>query len=232
MTALNGGFSKNDCSRDNGSTRENDGSQENNSPQDIHSSLSAMFDGEATEQDLDRLIDEDSVELSRQLEAYHLIQQALHKESSVAVGLEGSLMLRIRAGIDVDASFPEEQSPEEQSANNLLPFVLPSENKVSRPTWRVALSSVAVAASVAFVVILGGNEFLTPDGATSNLVAEVRSPSNNMVVTPLAELDKDALQIDNVRLQNYLRQHAEQAAMTVGQGMIPMARVVSYPVKE
>lgn len=227
MTALNGGFSKNDCSRDNGSTREKDGSQENNSPQDIHSSLSAMFDGEATEQDLERLIDEDSAELSCQLEAYHLIQQALHKDASVAVGLEDSLMRRVRDGIDVDASFPEEQS-----ANNLLPFVLSSENKVSRPTWRVALSSVAVAASVAFVVILGGNEFLTPDVATSNLVAEVRSPPNNMVVTPLAELDKDALQIDNVRLQNYLRQHAEQAAMTVGQGMIPMARVVSYPVKE
>ena len=227
MTALNGGFSKNDCSRDNGSTRDNDGSQENNSLQDIHSSMSAMFDGEATEQDLERLIDEDSAELSRQLEAYHLIQQVLHKDSSVAVGLEDSLMRRVRDGIDVDAAFPEEQS-----ANNLLPFVLPSENKVSRPTWRVALSSVAVAASVAFVVILGGNEFLTPDVATSNLVAEVRSSSNNMVVTPLAELDKDAFQIDNVRLQNYLRQHAEQAAMTVGQGMIPMARVVSYPVKE
>ena len=227
MTALNGGFSKNDCSRDNGSTQDNDGSQENNSLQDIHSSMSAMFDGEATEQDLERLIDEDSAELSRQLEAYHLIQQVLHKDSSVAVGLEDSLMRRVRDGIDVDAAFPEEQS-----ANNLLPFVLPSENKVPRPTWRVALSSVAVAASVAFVVILGGNEFLTPDVATSNLVAEVRSSSNNMVVTPLAELDKDALQIDNVRLQNYLRQHAEQAAMTVGQGMIPMARVVSYPVKE
>ena len=232
MTALNGSSPKNDCSRDNDSTRENDSFQEKNSSEEVLSSLSAMFDGEATEQDLERLIDGNSAELSRQLESYHLIQQALHKDSSVAVGLEDRLMLRIRAGIDVDASFPEEQSSEEQNANNLLPFVLPSENKASRSTWRVALSSVAVAASVAFVVILGGNELLTPDTTTPNLVAEVRSPSNNMVVTPLAELDKDALQIDNVRLQNYLRQHAEQAAMTVGQGMIPMARVVSYPVKE
>ena len=227
MTALNGSFPKNDCSRENDSTRENDSFNENDSSQVMLSSLSAMFDGEATEQDLDLLIDGDSAELSRQLEAYHLIQQALHKDSSVAVGLEDSLMLRIRAGIDVDASFPEEQS-----ANNLLPFVLPSENKVARPVWRVALSSVAVAASVAFVVIFGGNELLTPDATAPNLVAEVRSSSSNMAVTPLAELDKDALQIDNVRLQHYLRQHAEQAAMTVGQGMIPMARVVSYPVKE
>ncbi|WP_421849192.1 sigma-E factor negative regulatory protein [Marinomonas sp.] len=228
MTALNGSFPKNDCSRDNDSTRENDGFQEHNSSEEVHSSLSAMFDGEATEQDLERLIDEDSAELSCQLEAYHLIQQALHKESPVAVGLEDSLMRRVRAGINVDASFPEEQS-----AKNLLPFVLSSENRASRPVWRVALSSVAVAASVAFVVIFGGNELLTPGSETPNLVAEVRSPStNNMVVTPLAELDKDTLQIDNVRLQNYLRQHAEQAAMTVGQGMIPMARVVSYPIKE
>lgn len=221
MTALNSGLPKNDCSRDHGSTRENDHSQE------MRSSLSAMFDGEATEQDLDRLIDGDSAELSRQLESYHLIQQALHNDSSVAVGLEDSLMLRVRAGIDVDSSFPEEHS-----ANNLLPFVLPRDSKPSRSTWRVALSSVAVAASVAFVVILGGNELLTSEVNAPNLVAEVRSPSTNMVVTPLAELDKEALQIDNVRLQHYLRQHAEQAAMTVGQGMIPMARVVSYPVKE
>jgi sigma-E factor negative regulatory protein RseA len=227
MTALNGSFPKNDCSRDNDSTREKDSFNEINSSEEVLSSLSAMFDDEATEQDLKRLIDGDSAELSRQLEAYHLIQQSLHKDSSVSVGLEDSLMLRIRAEIDVDASFPEEQS-----ANNLLPFVFPTENKASRPVWRVALSSVAVAASVAFVVILGGNELLTPNTATPNLVAEVRSPSTNMVVTPLAELDKDGLQIDNVRLQHYLRQHAEQAAMTVGQGMIPMARVVSYPVKE
>ncbi|UTW00406.1 sigma-E factor negative regulatory protein [Marinomonas rhizomae] len=221
MTALNSGLPQNDCSRDHGSTRENDHTQE------MRSSLSAMFDGEATEQDLDRLIDGDSAELSRQLESYHLIQQALHNDSSVIVGLEDSLMLRVRAGIDIDSSFPEEHS-----ANNLLPFVLPSDSPASRPVWRVALSSVAVAASVAFVVILGGNELLTSEVSAPNLVAEVRSPSTNMVVTPLAELDKEALQIDNVRLQHYLRQHAEQAAMTVGQGMIPMARVVSYPVKE
>jgi sigma-E factor negative regulatory protein RseA len=218
MTALNGSFPKNDCSR------------ENDNPPEVLSSLSAMFDGEATEQDIDQLLESDSTELSRKLETYHLIQQALHKDSPVAVGLEDSLMLRIRAGMNVDASFPEMQDP--RSDNNLLPFVLPNEKKSVRSAWRVAFSSVAVAASVAFMIILGGNELLTPDSTTSNLVAEVRSPAANMVVTPLDELDKDTLQIDNVRLQNYLRQHAEQAAMTVGQGMIPMARVVSYPVKE
>ncbi|RBP82472.1 hypothetical protein EBI01_08455 [Marinomonas rhizomae] len=232
MTALKSGSPQNDCSRDHDSTRENDSLQENNGSEDVLSSLSAMFDGEATQQDLEQLIDGDSAELSRQLESYHLIQQALHKDSPVAVGLEDSLMLRVRAEINVDASFPEEQGLEERSVNNLLPFVLPSERKATRSTWRVALSSVAVAASVAFVVILGGNELLTPDTGAPNLVAEVRTPSESMVVTPLAELDENALQVDNVRLQHYLRQHAEQAAMTVGQGMIPMARVVSYPVKE
>ena len=236
MTALNSSFPQKDRSRETSSTHEHENSQANdffqddNSTQDSLSSLSAMFDDEATDKDIEQLLHRDSAELSRKLETYHLIQQALHKESQVAVGLEDSLMLRIRAGIDVDASFSETQ--EYDGDSNLLPFVLPNENKASRPAWRVALSSVAVAASVAFVVILGGNELLTPDTTSSNLVAEVRSPSTNMVVTPLAELDKDALQIDNVRLQNYLRQHAEQAAMTVGQGMIPMARVVSYPVKE
>ena len=220
MTASDSRFTKQDCSRENDSTRENHRSEE------VRSSLSAMFDGEATEQDIGRLVDSDSSELSRQLETYHLIQQALHKDSPVEVGLEDSLMLRVRKEIEVDASFSD------QGTSNLLPFVLPSENTPSRPVWRTAFSSLAVAASVAFVVIVGGNELLTPTPTESNILAQVRPPATNMVVTPLADLDKEALQIDNVRLQHYLRQHAEQAAMTVGQGMIPMARVVSYPVKE
>jgi sigma-E factor negative regulatory protein RseA len=200
-----------------------------NSPEML-ASLSAMFDGEATEQDIERLLQGDSAELSRQSESFHLIQQTLHKDSVVSAGLADSLLLRIRAELDADESEVEKQDTLVE--NNLLPFVSPKQRTASRPVWKVMLSSVAVAASVTFVVIFGGSELLTSDSTTPNLVAEARSPASNMVVTPLAELDKNALQADNVRLQHYLRQHAEQAAMTVGQGMIPMARVVSYPITE
>lgn len=201
----------------------------NNSPE-MFSSLSAMFDGEASDQDIERLLKADQAALSHQLESFHLVQQTLHKDSNVAVGLQGDLVSRIRTKIDAeDAALDREQGT---LKNAPLPFLLPEKNKNSRPIWQVMLSSVAVAASVTFVVIFGGNVLLAPDAIAPNLMANVHSPVDNLVVTPLAELNKDALLVDNVRLQNYLRQHAEQAAMTVGQGMIPMARVVSYPIKE
>jgi len=193
---------------------------------DKRSSLSAMFDGEATDKDLECLLNADSGELSRQLESFHLIQQTLHKDSKVAVGLEDRLVLGIRAQIDAEDSAID---------TKLVPFVLPAKKtdvKASRPTWKVMFSSVAVAASVTFVIIFGGNALLTPDAGNLNLTVDVQSPVTNNTVTSLAELNKGGLKVDNVRLQNYLRQHAEQASMTVGQGMIPMARVVSYPVKE
>ena len=225
MTALNDGFSENHDSP------ESQGIREDSTAAERLPSLSAMFDGEATEQDLECLLHADRAEISQQLESFHLIQQALHKDSRVEVGLGDSLVSRIRADLDVDASFGD--TPADATGRNVLPFVYPiAEEQPVRSVWRVALSSVAVAASVTFVVIFAGNAYLTPDSAPQNVVAEVRAPVINGVVTPLEALDKGGLQIDNLRLQNYLRQHAEQASMTVGQGMIPMARVVSYPIKE
>lgn len=203
----------------------------NDHPLDKRSSLSAMFDGEATDKDVECLLNADSGELSRQLESFHLIQQTLHKDSKVAVGLEDSLLLSIRAQIDAEDLVAENSEADKK----LIPFALQSEKanvKASKSAWKVMFSSVAVAASVTFIVIFGGGELLTSDTEKLNLTAEIQPFVKNNTVTSLAELNKDGLQVDNIRLQNYLRQHAEQASMTVGQGMIPMARVVSYPVKE
>lgn len=208
----------------------NDRFPENDSPPQMLSSLSAMFDGEASEQDIERLLKGDHAALSRQLESFHLIQQTLHKDSGVAVGLQDSLVSRIREEIDNGDADAESQTV--GLGNAPIPFVLPTKNNVSRPVWQVMLSGAAIAASVTFVIVFGGNALLTTDTNAPNLVAEIRTPVNDLVITPLSELNNESLLVDNVRLQNYLRQHAEQATMTVGQGMIPMARVVSYPIQE
>lgn len=142
---------------------------------EMFTSLSAMFDGEASAQDIECLLQADSSALSRQLENFHMIQQTLHKDSRVILGLEDSLMLRIRAELDGEDALLEQA--EFSVKENLLPFVIPEKTNSSRPTWRVMLSGMAVAASVAFVVILGGNGLLTSDSVKSNLVAEVRTPS-------------------------------------------------------
>jgi sigma-E factor negative regulatory protein RseA len=202
-----------------------------------------MFDGEATEQDIDSLLNENHAEISRQLESFHLIQQALHKESKVSVGLQDSLVSRIRAEIDAEDS--SSNTTHNSVNNNLITFsdasnmVATAESEtsaqqVSKPTWKMMFSSMAIAASVTFVVILGGNTLLTSDTNNLNTIAEIDVPEQveSTVITSLADLNKESLPADNIRLQHYLRQHAEQATMTVGQGMIPMARVVSYPIEE
>ena len=216
------------------------------------SSLSAMFDGEATEQDIESLLNESCTEISSQLESFHLIQQTLHKESKVSVGLQDSLVSRIRVTIDAeDVSYEKTDynSADNNTESNLIAFpetlgvasskpsVIESEeanSKVSKPIWQTMFSNVAIAASVTFVVILGGNAFLTSDTENANVIVESTTPEQvqDTAIASLADLNKEALPADSIRLQHYLRQHAEQAAMTVGQGMIPMARVVSYPIEE
>ncbi|MBR7889444.1 hypothetical protein J9B83_10875 [Marinomonas sp. A79] len=203
-------------------------------------SFSAMLDGEATEQDIEQLLQMDSAELATQAEGFHLIQQVMHKEADMSVGLEGHFMERVRAGIDAE-------DDADLNVNNMdskvLNFTAPvkvdstfdietNATHAKRTDWRMMLSGMAVAASVTFVIMVGSNQLLAPNSSSAHLLAEVRLPAQQNALAPLDKLDRDVLQIDDVRLQHYLRQHAEQAAMTVGQGMIPMARVVSYPIKE
>lgn len=101
----------------------------NNSPE-MFSSLSAMFDGEASEQDIELLLKVDQAALSHQLESFHLVQQTLHKDSNVAVGLQDDLVSRIRAKMDAeDAALDREQGT---LKNAPLPFQLPEKNKNRR----------------------------------------------------------------------------------------------------
>lgn len=216
------------------------------------SSLSAMFDGEATEQDIESLLNESHIEISRQLESFHLIQQTLHKESKVSIGLQDSLVSRIRAEIDAEDRIQDDMMSENSHryaslgkvsgaitqdlavANDSLLDNEESTHKAVPFTWKTMFSNVAIAASVTFVVIFGGNLLLAPEVNTTAVVAEVQEQpiATNTAIASLDELNNEALPADNIRLQHYLRQHAEQAAMAVGQGMIPMARVVSYPVEK
>ncbi|AEF55775.1 sigma-E factor negative regulatory protein [Marinomonas posidonica] len=196
-------------------------SQNTHSPETM-ASLSAMFDGEATEQDIAALLAQDTDVLARQLEGFHAIQQHLHKDDQVAVGLQDSLLMRIHHTLEADGE--EREAPEPVAQEVSLPK--------SNVNWKMMFSGIAMAASVAFVVVLGGNLLLKPDASQVPLTAEVIPVKAAQPVTPLAELNQQRLPLDNVKLQQYLRQHAEQATMTVGQGMIPMARVVNYPVQE
>ena len=204
-------------------------------------SLSALLDGEATHDDIEHLLQCDSAELSRRLEGYHSIHHALHKET-FGFELGDSLLLRVQSGLAAEMNLEEDKNQEQ--GENVVHFLAPkaertafvdpglmgtkkSTEKVFR--WPTFLSGMAVAASVSFMIVWGSQMAFLSNDVPSNLLASANVSSSNMVITPLTESAYQPMQFDEVRLQNYLRQHAEQAAMTVGQGMIPMARIVSYP---
>lgn len=203
------------------------------SQQAVLESLSAMFDDEANQQDLHDLMAQDSAELNEKMTAFHLIQHTLRKESDGEVTIDAGFNLAAR--ISAQIAQEEQQKPSTQvvSLVPLLSTLTPDVVSEMAPQKRYFWSGFAVAASVAFVIVVGGNLILNPEAVRSPSLA-IQDTSNPLTVpvTSLAELKKQPMDVDNLRLQNYLRQHAEQATMTVGRGMIPMARIASYPIKE
>ncbi|MEL0614468.1 sigma-E factor negative regulatory protein [Marinomonas arenicola] len=203
------------------------------SQQAVLESLSAMFDDEANQQDLHDLMAQSSTDLNEKMTAFHLIQHTLRKESDVDVNIDASFNLAARVSAQIEREERQKPSTKVVSLAPLLPSLTPDVVSEIMPQKRYFWSGFAVAASVAFVIIVGGNLILNPASKTAPAVA-VQDTTHSLAipVTSLAELKKQPMDVDSLRLQNYLRQHAEQATMTVGRGMIPMARIASYPIKE
>lgn len=194
--------------------------------EDEHESrLSAMFDNEASIEDLDALLAADPKWLQQKMQSYQLIQQSLQKDGQWQER-PINLVDSVRSSLD-SAESTGDDSLEVASTNA-------ANDAVVTPLWRGWFTGMAVAASVAFVVILGGNQLLDTETQATHVV-ELDAPEQGQPDTApvsIAELNSQPMPADNLRLKNYLREHAEQAAKTSGQGMIPMARVVSYPVAE
>jgi len=211
-------------------------------------SLSAMFDDEASEQDLQRLLEADE-SLDKPMQAFHLIQQSLHQELAISAGVSVNLVSRVRTQIEqedqqatldynvqtstvtsiVQGSLVSQQTLVKGASSDAIEDESTSKIKSVWSLW----PSLATAASVAVVVVFTGNYFMAPNNIPTQ-VAVVETPQTNVTlpVTTLSELNKQPLDADNQRLQSYLRQHAEQATISAGQGIIPMARLVSYPTEE
>ncbi|MBM6551399.1 hypothetical protein [Marinomonas ostreistagni] len=198
-------------------------------------SLSAFLDNEATPADIEALLASDMQKLAQKVDSYHQIHQSVQPDSEQWIFDSGAFLNglhdKLDAGIEDSnvLAFPKRNA----MLNSVSPEPVMAEQTASsepqvKPVRKHYWSGLAVAASVAFAVVLGGNVLLdSNDGvATPNFVA-----NSNAQAEPLATASSaDTIRLeDNERLQNYLRQHAQQASMTVGQGMIPMAKVVGYP---
>lgn len=197
-------------------------------------SLSAFLDGEATYADIEVLLASDINELANKSDHYAQIQQAIQPDQALLIEDSGVFLAQMHDKLEQGkqetnvVAFPK-QNTQPLKPEKLEQVELPNLSQ-AKGSKRSFFSGLAVAASVAFVVILGGNLLLDSDTATT--MPTFAASSNASQVTPAEPMTaltaEDALH-NNERLQNYLRQHAQQASMTVGQGMIPMAKVVGYP---
>ncbi|MFT5603241.1 MAG: sigma-E factor negative regulatory protein RseA [Paracoccaceae bacterium] len=186
---------------------------------DIRESLSALMDGEASELEVRRLLREDSEELSEVWSRFHRQQAVLHNERSFAE-------------LDVSSAVRSALVDEQPHRKNVL------------RDWRRPLGGLAVAASVAALVVfgLGGNspsgvqltstQQTTEQGGRVYLSAPTASATGT-VNASAASTEAPRFQAVNdeqsrQRFERLLQQHTERAAVNSGQGMVAYARLSSH----
>ena len=115
-----------------------------------HEQLSAMMDGEASEFERRRLIERvaDDAELAAKWQRYHIAQDVMTGKQ-LSSQLDFDLTASIRAAIDEQPEMVDQPMPEQTVSQ-------------PRQSWWKPMASMAVAASVTAVVILGGQQYLAP----------------------------------------------------------------------
>lgn len=188
----------------------------------MRESVSALMDGEIEELELRRLLKHaDSDAVRKTWSDFHRSQQGLHG------GPELSFM-----SLDISARVSEVIAAETHA-------------KQPRSLWK-SLGGVAVAASVAAVVVFSSGQFSANPGALSQgaevagrvYPATVAAGSGNVTVSasyvgdlPGGELREAANAEAEKRLQRYLLQHTGQVSQGGGQGMMAFARVAAFEDK-
>ena len=183
----------------------------------MNETLSAMMDDEAQDLELRRALRElESRPEDRQRWArYHMARAAMHG-SAVHGNVDGAAS--VMAALDAE---PQLSS---QDAGG----------------WRRALGSFAVAASVAFVVLLGGQQISqlgTPDAqarvgalpvgvVNTTGAVPVQASYGTSALPALQPAERTAYrELARQRLRRYSLEHAEHAALNTPAGMVPFARV-------
>lgn len=187
-------------------------------------SLSALVDGETTEFETRRVLNEMDGESREQWARYQLISEAMSNQLNTST-------LNINIADAVAAEIAEEPAlnvAEEPAAS--------SKAKVS---WFKPAAGFAIAASVAFVAVLGIQQ---PEVINNGFIANGNVSASQLQISgglglnqasavaslPLAsEIDDIDAQKkrEQARLNYYLQQHAEHASFNNGRGLLPMARM-------
>jgi len=197
----------------------------------LHESLSAVMDNEADELELRRVLNAvDDAEVRDKWARYQLARAVMHKEL---------LEPRLDIAAAVSAALAEEPAH----------HVTPPQAVAKR--WRL-LGRVAIAASVT-VAVLAGVRFYNQDGLGEGTpqLAQQAVPHSSVAsavqgAAVLAGYSEEAVEPaptitaplqsgptwQEQRLPSYLRQHAQQAAMSAGgEGALPYARAASLEAR-
>lgn len=213
----------------------------------MNESLSALVDGEADELEIRRVLNqlEQDDELRQRWNRYQLIGSALRGEPATMVDLSKGIM----QALDGE---PMDEVPGglNASAGGDVPVGTTPSSGRFRSGW---VASGAVAASVAFAVLLGARFMEAPESGTAPAIAAVDTQA---MAAPVAQpaiqavsadpsarvaleaavasvqsepvVDETRLREAQQRLHDYVMQHNQQSAMNNGRGLLPFARVTSY----
>ena len=209
--------------------------------------LSDFIDDTLSSEDLDYLLEQDSKDWESKLNAYALAKSVMENTAPTADVASFDILSGVREGIKGmvpdDAESQTKESAFVKANETIVPFQeqkgTDSSSLDAPANTSLAKSNVitfklfAMAASVVFVAVLAGQLFLgqeLSDYTASSTVAHL--DQNSSLLESPQDIKTLSLDVHNERLQSYLRQHTEQATMTIGQGMIPMARVVSFSAED
>ena len=211
----------------------------------LRESLSATMDGEAGELELRRVLDRigSDEELRESARRYQMIGDVMRKESDAFMNVDLSAGIR-------DRLEQEGEAHKEQSSDNRTGVITVLDN------WWSSLGRVAVAASVAFAMVVGVRNYndvqevqtvaAVSDPVTlsqplqisqgghgaSGILAGYNSRQHDSV-TPeqLAQAQSVADAATRERFRAYALQHAEMTTMHSGQGMLSFARLTSFDAR-
>lgn len=186
----------------------------------MRESLSALMDDEANELELERILSRagEDVELRQTWVRYNAVRSLASGQSVGAVSADISAR--------VSEAIAEEVSPAALTRRS-------RGQRLLRP-----LASFAVAASVATVVVIGGQQLSqvgsgqapvlagAPVGHVGAAGAALRASYPTGVAPQLQPVTRTAYRrLAHEKMQRYMQEHAEHAALNTPQGLIPFARV-------
>ncbi len=187
----------------------------------VRESLSALMDGETNELELRRILSTDPDKIRTEW-------AELHRSQDLLKGNDQRF-----AGWDISSRVMAEIADDQPAANTA--------------SWKQVFSGLAIAASVATVVVVGAMGSNMFSGATPKLAdnnglsgrvypAQASAAVGGVAVSaqaqgsPAGPLLKDDAEARK-RFEAYLRKHTDRAAFNNGQGMVSYARVVSQESK-